>query len=110
MDSGAQQNIDGLGPKKADRQSVPTVAAVENGRGFTLMTSRSLYTSYEGAAKGGNGRAAFAPPTVNVSRRHPVEMSLPLAVNGGHTSIAVEESGIDGSSPLDVPAFLRRQN
>ena len=50
MDSGAQQNIDGLGPKKADRQSVPTVAEAENGRGFTLTTGRSLYTSYEGAA------------------------------------------------------------
>ena len=70
----------------------------------------TLDTSYEGAAKTDNGRAAFAPPTVNVSRRQPVEMSLPLAVNGGHASIAVEESGLDGSSPLDVPAFLRRQN
>jgi predicted molibdopterin-dependent oxidoreductase YjgC len=50
MDSGAQQNIDGLGPKKADRQSVPAVAAPESGRGFRLTASRSLYTSYEGAA------------------------------------------------------------
>jgi formate dehydrogenase alpha subunit len=50
MDSGAQQAIDGLGPKMADRQAVPAVAAPENGRGFRLTASRSLYTSYEGAA------------------------------------------------------------
>jgi predicted molibdopterin-dependent oxidoreductase YjgC len=50
MDSGAQQNIDGLGPKVAVHQSVPAVAAPENGRGFRLTASRSLYTSYEGAA------------------------------------------------------------
>jgi predicted molibdopterin-dependent oxidoreductase YjgC len=50
MDSGAQQNIDGLGPKKAVRQAVPAVAAPENGHEFRLTASRSLYTSYEGAA------------------------------------------------------------
>jgi predicted molibdopterin-dependent oxidoreductase YjgC len=50
MDSGSQQEIDGLGPTKAERQSVPAIATPENGRFFRLTASRGLYTSYEGAA------------------------------------------------------------
>ena len=49
MDSGAQQAIDGLGPSKAERQSVLSKAG-ENGAGFRLIATRSLYMSYEGAA------------------------------------------------------------
>jgi len=49
MDSGAQQPLDGLGPTKAARQAV-SASASQNGAGFTLITGRSLYTSYEGAA------------------------------------------------------------
>ena len=49
MDSGAQQAIDGLGPTKAERQAV-LAKAPENGGGFRLTATRSLYMSYEGAA------------------------------------------------------------
>jgi len=49
MDSGAQQHLNGLGPKKAARQAVPAAGSL-NGDGFRLTASRSLYTSYEGAA------------------------------------------------------------
>ena len=49
IESGAQQPLDGLGPKKAEIQSVATIAAPAYD-GFTLTTGRSLYTSYEGAA------------------------------------------------------------
>jgi predicted molibdopterin-dependent oxidoreductase YjgC len=49
MDSGAQQAFDGLGPKKADRQAVPSLAS-PNGGAFLLTATRSLYMSYEGAA------------------------------------------------------------
>jgi predicted molibdopterin-dependent oxidoreductase YjgC len=50
MDSGAQQYIDGLGPKMAARQAVSVPAGAAEDGGFTLITSRSLYTSYEAAA------------------------------------------------------------
>jgi predicted molibdopterin-dependent oxidoreductase YjgC len=50
MDSGTQQTINGVGPTKAERHSVPSIAPPENGRLFRLTASRSLYTSYEGAA------------------------------------------------------------
>ncbi len=49
LDSGQRQLLDGLGPKKAELQPVPPVAAAQ-GQDFILTTSRSLYTSYEGAA------------------------------------------------------------
>ncbi|TMB70149.1 MAG: hypothetical protein E6J43_02445 [Chloroflexi bacterium] len=49
MDSGTQQAIDGLGPTKVERQAV-LAKALENGDGFRLTATRSLYMSYEGAA------------------------------------------------------------
>src|SRR4029453_2384483 len=49
MDSGAQQSFHGVGPGKAERQTVQ-IKASANGRGFRLTAPRSLYTSYEGAA------------------------------------------------------------
>ncbi len=48
MDSGNRQPLDGLGPTMAASQDTATADA-RNG-GFILTTSRSLYTSYEGAA------------------------------------------------------------
>jgi len=35
---------------------------------------------------------------------------MPIAVNGGTVVATPEDSAIDFSQPLDVPAFLRRQN
>jgi cell division protein FtsZ len=52
-----------------------------------------------------------APPAFTVTRRPALELTLPLsageAARGGPASDA---SGFDLSSPLDIPAFLRRQN
>ena len=50
MDPGAQQHIDGLGPKKAARQPVPAPASNTNTAGFVLSATRGLFTSYEAAA------------------------------------------------------------
>jgi anaerobic selenocysteine-containing dehydrogenase len=50
MDSGMQQSFGVLRPTKVSRQKVPSAPAIANGRGFRLMASRGLYTSYEGAA------------------------------------------------------------
>ncbi len=49
MEPGLQQPLDGAGPKKAELQAVPAVAA-PTGDGFLLTTGRGLYASYEGAA------------------------------------------------------------
>jgi cell division protein FtsZ len=54
------------------------------------------------------------PPQVTVSRRAPLDLALPLAASGGGAPIGGSpeqvDEGLDLSSPLDVPAFLRRQS
>ena len=52
-------------------------------------------------------------PPLAISRRPRLDMTLPLAPSpsaGGGGANPVEGGGIDLSSPLDVPAFLRRQH
>jgi hypothetical protein len=73
--------------------------------------SLTLDTGYGGNGHGnGHGRtAAFPGSGAQVTRRAPVDLSMPAAVNGG-SSGGSEDSQIDFSQPLDVPAFLRRQN
>jgi cell division protein FtsZ len=70
------------------------------------------HTSTRGAvqAAGAADTAAFALP-----RRAPLELTLPLAAGGGRVAEAggvgaVSDHGFDLTSPLDVPAFLRRPN
>jgi cell division protein FtsZ len=45
--------------------------------------------------------------SLTVNRRPPIELNLPLAAAGG---VASGEHGVEMDSPLDVPAFLRRQS
>jgi len=51
---------------------------------------------------------ASAAPTVGVSRRPVVELSL-SNVGSGAAAASAGENVFEASSPLDVPAFLRRQ-
>ena len=57
-------------------------------------------TPMETAAHATGGQA----PTLSVTRRAPLELSFPSAASAG-----VEDARLDPLSPLDVPAFLRRQ-
>jgi cell division protein FtsZ len=66
-------------------------------------------------AKAVSQAVASEAPAFTLSRRPPLELTLPLAVGASMASEAtgmtgVSEHGIDLSSPLDVPAFLRRPN
>ena len=62
--------------------------------------------------------AADGSPTFTLSRRPPLELTLPLMGGASEAARATEgravrmadEGGFDMSSPLDVPAFLRRPN
>jgi cell division protein FtsZ len=62
--------------------------------------------------------ASEAPAAFTLPRRSPLELTLPLMAGAGESGRAGEaravrmadESGFDLSSPLDVPAFLRRPN
>jgi hypothetical protein len=49
-----------------------------------------------------------APPTVGVSRRPVVELSL-SGLGTSAPGVSAGENVFEASSPLDVPAFLRRQ-
>jgi len=49
-----------------------------------------------------------APPPLTLNRRPALDLSLPV-VSGGSAMGASDENSADLSSPLDVPAFLRRQ-
>jgi hypothetical protein len=50
-----------------------------------------------------------APPTVGVSRRPVVELSL-SGLGTSERGVAAGENVFEASTPLDVPAFLRRQS
>jgi hypothetical protein len=47
-------------------------------------------------------------PTVTVNRRQPIELNLPLSASGNGNAPAGDALQLD--SPLDYPAFLRRQS
>jgi hypothetical protein len=54
-----------------------------------------------------------APPAFTVTRRPALELTLPLSAAGDAARAMApgsEDNGFDLSSPLDIPAFLRRQN
>jgi cell division protein FtsZ len=51
----------------------------------------------------------YTPPTLTVSRRPALELSLPMPPSRMGSG-GPEQSGLEAVSPLDVPAFLRRQN
>ena len=68
-------------------------------------------TSYQSSSN--EQPQTFAPSQPMVNRRQPLEMSLPLAASGGGGGarhVEADERGLDYSSPIDVPAFLRRQS
>ncbi len=62
------------------------------------------------AQQGGAQPPQYAPHQFTINRRPPLELSLPTAVGGGRHTGPADEHGLDLSSPLDVPAFLRRQS
>ena len=96
------------------------------GRGMspavTTPVDLSNYTAHlharaaEAAAAGAGAQAhagvqaavPYGAPPLQVNRRPALDLSLPAAVNGGPMSPRSE--GADFESPLDVPAFLRRQS
>jgi hypothetical protein len=54
--------------------------------------------------------AAYAPPPLTVGRRPALELSLPMSGVRPVVTASPADGGIEMMSPLDVPAFLRRQN
>ena len=61
-----------------------------------------------GSGAAGSTSAGSLPAPFTVNRRPALELSLPMA--NGVSAAGLSEDPLDLSSPLDVPAFLRRQN
>jgi len=54
------------------------------------------------------GQAPYGAPPLTVNRRPALDLSLPMAAAGGGGATRVADTAFE--SPLDVPAFLRRQS
>ena len=92
------------------------------GRGApaTLQTPVDLsnYTAHLNAAAAAELSAeriaspmsGFTQPPLTVNRRPALELSLPLPGNRHPAADSPQEHSLDIDSPLDVPAFLRRQS
>ncbi len=98
MDNGAQQPLDGLGPKAAPTLvGVPAIEAPA-GDGFLLVSSRSLYASYDGAA-------IHSPDADKLHRDefvevHPLDAAALGIANGDEVAL------INGSTELAVRARI----
>ena len=60
------------------------------------------------AVQAAAGGSPYGAPPLQVNRRPALDLSLPAAVNGG--PMPSRSDNVDFDSPLDVPAFLRRQS
>ncbi len=104
IDSGAQQYIDGLGPKTANRVAVDAPAGA-NGRGktFTLVSSRGLFTSYEAAA-------THSPEADRLHREDAVRMNpadaAKLGVAAGDVVTISNKRG-SFQAPVDLTAAVQ---
>jgi formate dehydrogenase alpha subunit len=111
MESGAQQPIEGLGPRKAELQTVPAVAG-PGGDGLLLTTGRGLYTSYDGAA-------VHSPEADKLHREefvetHPADalelgiaegQEVTLNANGGQLTIRAHVTESVQTGMLYVPLY-----
>jgi len=99
--------------RKGSQRTIPA-AAVQTPVDLTNYTAHLARADAEHAEPAVQTRSAAQAssgqgPALTLNRRPALELSLPPA-NGGGGRESMEVNGLDHSSPLDVPAFLRRQN
>jgi len=108
LDSGAQQHLNGAGPKSAKRVTVQAGAISRDGA-FTLATGRGLYTSYEGAA-------VHSPEADKLHREDSVKMhpddAAALGIAAGD-EVVLRPAGPSGEgsaglrAPVDISAAVQ---
>ncbi len=88
---------------------------------YTVHAAAAGADAHPGGAHASGGQASFAEPPVHVARRAALDLSLPLGASGSLTGAGTGAvsgvrsgedlvGGLELASPLDVPAFLRRQS
>ncbi len=93
--SGASADPAFFEPGASQQPQMASSQAASSQMTSSQMTSPQMTTSFA--------------PSLTVSRRAPIDLSLPLAMAGGGSGSSGELS-LSLDSPLDVPAFLRRQS
>jgi cell division protein FtsZ len=89
----------------ASRTTAEAAAAIPAAKGRSTMG-----TADSGAAAVASPGLGFTPPSLTVSRRPGVELSLSApGANGGSAMGSADDAAVEHSL-FDVPAFLRRQN
>jgi anaerobic selenocysteine-containing dehydrogenase len=102
MDSGAQQHIDGLGPKSAARQVISAPPGPSAEGAFTLLTSRSLYTSYEAAAiHSSEADRLHREDAVKMNPADAAAMGL-----GEGARVTISANGARLTAPVDITAAV----
>jgi len=99
--------------RKGSSRTIPA-AAIQTPVDLTNYTAHLARAEAEHAEAAAQTKAAASSssspaPSLTVNRRPALELSLPPA-NGSGGYDSKQPNGLDLSSPLDVPAFLRRQN
>jgi cell division protein FtsZ len=92
--------------------ALQTPVDLSNYTAHLARAAEAAHAAEAPTAAGGAQAAAGGLPQLTVTRRPALELSLPMAASGGGAPIggSRDYDGMDVASPLDVPAFLRRQN
>src|SRR5687768_8042865 len=94
---------------KGPRTVQKTPTDMTNYTEHLAVTARAAIERAAEAAPPPPPQASTSAPTVTVNRRAPIELSLPLGASGNGSSPAGDHA-LQLDSPLDYPAFLRRQS
>ncbi len=106
----------GFDRKPAGRGVAPTATPVDlsnyaahlHARAAEAAAAAAGAQASAAAAQAAAGGSPYGAPPLQVNRRPALDLSLPAAVNGGPMPSRSDNGDFD--SPLDVPAFLRRQS
>ena len=88
------------------------MSAYTQHRGEQVPAAHAVAQHAAAAASGHHASPAqYSAPPLTVNRRAPLDLSLPAVASAGGLGHGTRaESAVDFNSPLDVPAFLRRQS
>ena len=109
LDGRVKITVIATGFDKGPRTVQKTPTDMTNYTEHLAVTARAAIERAAEAAPPPPPQASTSAPTVTVNRRAPIELNLPLGASGNGSSPAGDHA-LQLDSPLDYPAFLRRQS